>query len=258
MKEPSLRPLITKLCPDWNYFANHSSDPDGRIILIWRDPIQINIIRQSSQCVTCIISLPNQPLIHFTAIYAFNTNEERVELWTDLLQLHSDLDLDSHCWIIGGELNQIMCPFEHSSLSMVVLDSLMYQLQECFLKAGLFDLRFLGPCHTWKNKQPTDPIAKKLDRLLVNSAAVSFMPHAMATFLPPSFSDHTLCLLDLVFSLPKAGNFPYKFQNYLVKHPNFSQLVQIAWLQSGSVCQTFTHLCWKMKQIKGDLKHLNR
>ncbi|KAF3545072.1 hypothetical protein DY000_02008290 [Brassica cretica] len=144
VKEPSLRPLITKLCPDWNYFTNHSSDPDGRIILIWRDPIQINIIRQSSQCVTCIISLPNQPLIHFTAIYAFNTNEERVELWTDLLQLHSDLDLDSHCWIIGGDLNQIMCPFEHSSLSMVVLDSLMYQLQECFLKAGLFDLRFLG------------------------------------------------------------------------------------------------------------------
>ncbi|KAF2613020.1 hypothetical protein F2Q70_00012333 [Brassica cretica] len=124
---------------------------------------------------------------------------------------------------------------EYSSLSMVVLDSLMYQLQECFLKAGLFDLRFLGPCHTWTNKQPTDPIAKNLDRLLVNSAAVSFMPHAMATFLPPSFSDHTPCLLDLVFSLPKAGNFPYKFQNYLVKHPNFSQLVQNAWLQSGSV-----------------------
>lgn len=56
----------------------------------------------------------------------------------------------------------------------------------------------------------------------------------------------------------RFGSIPYKFQNYLVKHPNFAQLVENAWLQSGSVCQTLTHLCWKLKQIKGDFKHLNR
>lgn len=126
----------------------------------------------------------------------------------------------------------------------------MYQLQDCFHQAGLFDLRFFGPCHTWTNKQPYDPITKKLDRLLVNSSTVSSIPHAFATFLHPSFSDHSPCLLDLGFSLPKAGTAPYKFQNYLVKHPNFSQLVQNTWLQSGSLCQTVTHLCWKLKQIK--------
>lgn len=118
VKEPVLRLLISKLCPGWNFFANPTSDPDGRIILIWKDPVKVSIIIHSSQSVTCTISLPNQPIIYYTAIYAYNTSEERVDLWADLLQLHNDLDLDNYCWIVGDDLNQIMYPFEHSSPSV--------------------------------------------------------------------------------------------------------------------------------------------
>ncbi|KAG5415797.1 hypothetical protein IGI04_003364, partial [Brassica rapa subsp. trilocularis] len=196
--------------------------------------------------------------ILYSAIYAANTSEERIDLWAELLQIHSDFDMENNCWIVGGDMNQILYPSEHSHPNVSTPSNLMYQLQDCFLQAGLFDLRYLGPCHTWSNNCPTDPIAKKLDRLLINSAAISSFPQAIATFLPPSFSDHTPCLLDLSFSLPKTGTHPFKFQNYLTKHPNFSQLVQAAWLQAGGLCQTLVHLCWKLKQIKGDLKNLNK
>lgn len=134
----------------------------------------------------------------------------------------------------------------------------MFQLQDFFLQAGLFDLRYLGPCHTWTNKQLECPIAKKLDRLLVNSSSISAHPHVVATFLPSAISDHTPYLLNLAYSLPKAGTYPYKFSNYLTKHPGFTQLIKDAWINSGRVSHTLTQLCWKLKKIKSDLKRLNK
>ena len=134
---------------------------------------------------TCILCLPNQSPIYYTAIYASNLFEDHVDLWAELLHLHASLDLDSKNWILGGDLNQIMFPNEHSSPHVVVPDGLMYQLQDCFLQAGLFDLRFFGTMsYLDKKKCPTSPTAKKLDRLMVNSALITTYSHATATFLP--------------------------------------------------------------------------
>ena len=155
-------------------------------------------------------------------------------------------------------MNQIMFPLEHSSPYVDHADYLMYQMQDCFLQARLFDLRYLGPCHTWTNNQPDIPIAKKLDRLLVNNTTISAYPHAVASFLPPDLSDHTPCLLNLALTLPKASTFPYKFPNYLTKHPGFTQLIKDAWIHAGNACQTLSQLCWKLKQIKSELKKINR
>ena len=258
IKEPFLNPILTKLCPGWKHLSNHNSDPDGRIIMIWKDPLDVIILSQSRQCVTCMISIPNQALIYYSAIYASNESDERVELWNELLQTHSALDLDSKNWVVGGDLNQILFPVEHSNPTVDHMDNLMCQLQDCFLQAGLFDLRYLVPCHTWTNNQPECPIAKKLDRMLVNNNTISYYPHAVASFLPPDLSDHSPCLLILALHLPKAGTYPYKFPNYLTKHPGFAQFFQNAWIHAGSICHTLAQLCWKLKQIKSDLKSLNR
>ena len=170
-----------------------------------------------------------------------------------MLYLYGTLDLDNKNWMLGGDFNQIMYPTEHSTLTADVPDSQMYQFQDCLLQSGLFDLRYNGPSHTWTNKQPSDPIGKKLDRLLTNYKTISTHPHAYALFLPNLFSDHSPCLVDLAYTLPTAGTRPYKFQNYLTKHPNFQRIVQDAWVQAGSNCLTLSQLCWKLKLIKGDL-----
>lgn len=136
----------------------------------------------------------------------------------------------------SGDFNQILFPSEHSSLSVNTRNHQMYLFHDCLLQTGLFDLRFNGPNHTWKNNQPESPIAKKLDRQLVNNNVISSFPHAVATFLPPSVSDNTPCLTDLAYQLPKAGTQPSKFQNYLTKHPGFTQLITDAWAQAGGIC----------------------
>ncbi|XP_056864114.1 uncharacterized protein LOC130511234 [Raphanus sativus] len=147
---------------------------------------------------------------------------------------------------------------EHFDPNIYAPDYLMYQLRDCFTQLGLFDLRYVGPTFTWINSQPDNPISKKLDRLMVNNAFIGSYPHALSTFQAPLFSDHSPCVLDLAFSLPSAGTKPYKFQNYLIKHPGFAQLIHDAWIQTRNACQTLPQLCWKLKQIKSALKILNK
>lgn len=157
---------------------------------------------------------------------------ERAYLWAEIPNMKTNIDLDNQSWFVGSDFNQILYPSEGSNDDGSGHDNLMCQFQDCLLQAGVFDLCYLGPCHTWTNKQPSDPIAKKLDRLLVNSYSISAHPHAIATFLPPLISDHSPCLQDLAYTLPIPGTNPFKFQNYLTKHPNFVQIMQDAWLQT--------------------------
>ena len=123
----------------------------------------------------------------------------------------------------------------------------MTEFRDTLHQMGMFDLRFQGPLHTWSNHQPESPIAKKLDRLLVNSNVISLFPNSVATFL-----------LDLAHQLPLAGTKPFRFFNYLTKHPLFHQTVLEAWNQDGSMAFTLTNLYWKQKNVKGVLKKLNR
>lgn len=123
---------------------------------------------------------------------------------------------------------------------------------------GVFDLRFTGPLHTWSNKCPSFPIAKKLDRVLVNQPWISSFSHSQASFLPSDFADHSPAVLNLVVNLPASGTKPFKFFNYLTKHPLFYQTVLQAWNQVGSIAWDLSHLCVKLKKIKREIKQLNR
>lgn len=208
--------------------------------------------------ITCELQLPNCFPIIYTAIYASNISEERTDLWVELLNLHSTLALDSKPWMIGGDFNQILHCLDHSSFCHSRHASSMYHFRDCVLQLGVFDPRFYGHVHTWTNKRDVTPVAKKLDRCLINSECLTSFPNATATFLPPAPSDHSPCLTDLAFHLPKAGTPPFRFLNYLTKHPNFLEVVTDAWLHAGSMSFNLASLCWKLESMKKSLKNLNK
>lgn len=140
---------------------NHQSDEDGRILIIWKDPMKVRVVHQSSQSLTCLLELPNKDPFYYTAVYASNLCANRADLWAELIYLSDFYDLQNNQWFVGGDFNQILQPSEHSSPTVSVPNSLMYQFQDCILQAGLFDLRYNGPSLTWTNNQPDSPIAKK-------------------------------------------------------------------------------------------------
>lgn len=259
IKDSNMNYLINKLCRDWNYTSNHASDEDGRIVIIWKPSVFVRVLHQSAQSLTCEVKIPGSSVFVYTAIYASNLRSERTDLWVDLLNIHQSLDLHSTPWMVGGDFNQILHPAEHSIQAVNSFSPQMLELRDTLIQLELFDLRFHGPTLTWSNHQPDSPIAKKLDRLLITSPLLDLFPNCTSLFLPPIFSDHCPCIVDLAFKIPTSGTKPFKFYNYLTKHPDFHQLVQQAWNEAGSNLVTnLTDLCWKQKQIKRELKLLNK
>ncbi|XP_033128797.1 uncharacterized protein LOC117129330 [Brassica rapa] len=217
---------MSKVCKDWSFTSNHASDPDGRIIIIWKNPAAVSILHQSRQSLTCEVNIAGTIKFIFTAIYAANLASDRADLWVDLLSIQQLHQLDICPWVVGGDFNQITHFAEHSSPTVNHLDPPMTDFRNTLTQLGLFDLRYLGPLFTWSNKCPTYPVAKKLDRFLVNHPWIASHPHSQANFLAPEVSDHSPAILDLAVDLPRAGTKPFKFYNFLTKHPDFCQLVR--------------------------------
>ena len=68
-----------------------------------------------------------------------------------------------------GDFNETLALSEHSTdtLSNANLRG-MQAFQSAVAACDLTDLASLGPTFTWTNKQKENPIAKKLDHVLVN------------------------------------------------------------------------------------------
>lgn len=249
---------MNKVCRGWNYTSNHLSDEDGRIVVIWKDSVSVNILCQSRQTLTCEVKIPSSSLFVYTAIYASNESTERADLWVELLNLHHTYALSTVPWMLGGDLNQIIHYDEHSIASVNSFTARMVELKDCLLQMELFDMRFQGPLFTWSNRQPDDPIAKKLDCLLINNHVLNLFPNCTSFFLPTFFSDHSPCITDLSFTIPSSGTRPFKFFNYLTLHPEFHCVVSETWSCAGSIVSNLTSLFWKQKQIKSVLNSLNK
>nr|VDD29188.1 unnamed protein product [Brassica oleracea] len=178
IKEPNLNLVMQRACKGWSYFANHDTDDDGRIIVIWKYPATVQILHQSRQSITCSVAVPGSTTFHLSAVYASNLRDERLRLWEDLKEVQTTLFLETRNWIMA-------------------------------------DLRYQGSCYTWTNSSPSNPTTKKLDRALVNCQWLQSYPNSVASFLPFEFSDHSPCLIDLSCPLPSSGTKPFKFFNFL-------------------------------------------
>ncbi|CAH2065216.1 unnamed protein product [Thlaspi arvense] len=110
---------MSTTCQGWNFTSNQDSDEDGRIILIWKDTVDVTIKLLTRQSITCEVKLPYGDQFYYTAIYASNLTEERSNLWVKLLDAFQYLKLDMYPWLVGGDLNQIVHPIEHSDPNFV-------------------------------------------------------------------------------------------------------------------------------------------
>ncbi|XVF57674.1 hypothetical protein PTKIN_Ptkin07bG0001000 [Pterospermum kingtungense] len=146
-----------------------------------------------------------------SVMYGSNDGIPRRMLWTHFQEVscyYGDVP-----WMLVGDFNIIMQGDESSGPSGY-LTSEIQDFVDCMSGVFVFYHSFDGPYFTWSNRQDTETfVARKLDRVMVNSYWHLFFPSSFMEFLAPAIFDHCAVMVELrkdAFSPPK----PFRFFNY--------------------------------------------
>ncbi|XP_039052880.1 uncharacterized protein LOC120194716 [Hibiscus syriacus] len=192
-----------------------------------------------------------------SAIYGFNDGTQRRLLWQHLRDL--DSNYGSFPWILGGDFDIFLQSFESSDHEFLGTYSStdMKDFQETLNDLLLHDHPFFGPTYTWSNKQKDTFLARKLDRVLINSAWINSFQNSFVEFMAPGPSDHCMVLTWINKESPINRPKPFKFFNFWNTHPNFLYEVHQSWqqpVQGNSMKALFL----KLKRLKTCLRNINK
>lgn len=156
--------------------------------------VKVVVIAKSMQMITCQDLLPKTNVWMFISmVYASNDDNCRKDLWKEMEDMASDQRIVNQPWMLMGNFNQVLNPYEHSTNTNLNVNRRIMEFRNCLLVAEVFDMVYKGNIFTWWNKSKTLPVAKKLDRILVNESWCVQFPSAYGFFGHPDFSDHAVC-----------------------------------------------------------------
>lgn len=190
-------------------------------------------------------------------VYASNQDGTRQDLWNELVNVANSQFLVGKAWIVLGDFNQVLNPSEHSCPQTLNVDRRTRDFRDCLVNADLSDLTYRGNNFTWWNKSKTRPIAKKLDRVLVNSQWSSVYPCAYALFGEPDFSDHASCGVTLDSGSLKEKR-PFKFSNFLLLNQEFLPLLAAQWFTINVTGSNMLRVSLKLKKLKSFIRKFSK
>lgn len=177
--------------------------------------------------ITCVVKNPStKQEIIVSFIYAVNWKYGRQALWEEICGLAREQNVASKPWALMGDFNQVINPVESSQGGSRIKKG-MVEFRDCIEYAGLFDLSFRGNHFTWWNKQDSNPLAKKLDHILINDVWQLSFPYSYAHFGDPDCSDHspgTICYGNMY-----RAKKPFIFSQFLPTHEDFLPRVTEFW-----------------------------
>lgn len=184
VKQLKKNKFVSELFPEWYAEDNYDFSTLGKIWLVWHPSLSVNIISKSLQMITAEVTWPSttQSKLFISTVYASNDPAERGLLLSEISALSASHGMDTKPWLMVRDFNQIRDPLEHSLIPTLNMDKRIRDFNLCLLDANLDDLNFRGTTFTWWNKRKSAPLAKKLDRSLVNDDWYSLFPSSVAFF----------------------------------------------------------------------------
>jgi hypothetical protein len=250
VQQSKSKKFIDELLPGWFLDDNYGFSDLGKIWILWHQSVKVVVLFKSLQMVTCEVLLPDsQEWIIVSIVYASNDESTRYELWTELVDLSTSQSLFGKAWIVLGDFNQTLVPSEHSNPHDLNVDRRMRDFRGCLEAADIFDLVYRGTTYTWWNKSKIRPVAKKLDRILVNHHWLNVFPESLATFGAPDFSDHACCGVVLKQDRLRVRT-AFKFYNYLLLNHDFLPLIACHWFSCNITGSDMFRLSHKLKEMK--------
>lgn len=251
--------FVPQIFPGWSADDNYSFSPLGKIWLVWHPSLLVTVISKSLQMITVEIIWPSaaQPKLYVSLVYASNNPAERALLWAEITSLAASLGLDKKPWLILGDFNQTRDPAEHSKPSTFKIDKQCRDFNDCLLNANLDDLNFRGTTFTWWNKRKLAPIAKKLDRSMVNDEWLAMYPSSVAFVGSTDFSDHAVITITLDPEIKRTKK-PFRFYNFLLQSPEFLVLICESWFSINITGSAMFRLSRKLKILKNIIREFSK
>ncbi|XP_018467689.2 uncharacterized protein LOC108839423 [Raphanus sativus] len=245
---------MNNILPNWSFASNYEFSDLGKIWIVWKPSVQVNIISKSLQMITCSVKLPFQTsefVVSF--IYASNCRKERRLLWSELEATSCSPQLCGLPWIVLGDFNEIISPAEHSRADLSTSTRGMRDFSECLQRCLLSDLHYSGISFTWSNSS----VSKKLDRILCNEDWLEAFPESIAVFGKPGISDHSPCCTFLDQLKPPQKR-PFRFFAHLNCHPDFRNLVKATWNSLPFHGTRQLVVSKKLKEMKPIIRSFNK
>ena len=119
----------------WQYTTNLKSHYNSRVWLVWKpDVYKVACISSSGHVITYeVCYVPLQLKYMMSVVYAYNTREERKELWEALV--HHSLGCVKP-WMILGDFNSVLKMDDRLDCNLVTW-SMAFAFQDCVDTCGM-------------------------------------------------------------------------------------------------------------------------
>ncbi|KAK8942463.1 hypothetical protein KSP39_PZI008699 [Platanthera zijinensis] len=210
----------------WNFDVIPSIGKSGGIVLLWlNDSITVSNVIKNEQFLLASILSPIGTVWQLGAVYASKYMHRRRTIWEELSKLDKDIPT-----IIGGDFNCVLRTSERMG-GTVNLSKGPLEFGNFITMNSLHEVPFTGNPFTWcNNKEPANRVLSRLDRALLNSAALLSFPGSIVHHLPRIASDHSPLLLEIdKLQFASAGRL--KFEEAWLLAPNAHSIAKGAWLR---------------------------
>ncbi|XP_019254004.1 PREDICTED: uncharacterized protein LOC109232713 [Nicotiana attenuata] len=252
VKEGKANKILQKVARGWKYCCNYNTAVNGRIWLLWKESINVQIQTIKDQYIHCSIEESSTHFTtEFTVVYAKNTLQKREELWNELHQFGKQI---CNAWLLSGDFNNGLTT--DNRIGQPVTAKEIQGFQELLNNLQLTPIRSIGGHFTWCNKQPVGSrVYSKIDWALGNFQWLQQYGHIEADFLNPGVSDHSPMIMrcgEKRRMYPK----PFKFFVNVMEHPEFHARLKKVWGQNKDM-NAMLKVSKKLQDLKHELKDLN-
>ncbi|XVF82969.1 hypothetical protein PTKIN_Ptkin16aG0095000 [Pterospermum kingtungense] len=103
VKSHNVQKIVDRHSVGWKLLHNYAKAPNGRVWVLWKKHVKVDLIATSAQCITCMADSNHCKFI-LTAVYGKNDGVDRRSLWNHLIHLSKDIELP---WLLAGDFNVI-------------------------------------------------------------------------------------------------------------------------------------------------------
>ncbi|XP_060212045.1 uncharacterized protein LOC132639621 [Lycium barbarum] len=254
VKEPKAQRIMQNLLPGYMSLHNYQIAANGRIWLFWdRKLYAVNLIKTGAQLIHCLLTNRQDGAEWLlTIVYAYNTIEQRKELWETLKEISQTCNKP---WLVCGDFNNVLYT-QDRIYGNPVTDAEIRDFTDCIQDVGITELPWKGNYYTWtNNQQGIDRIYSRIDRAFGNDDWMHQWGRITTEYDVPNVSDHCPMILNVKAHQLNVKS-PFRFFNVWADHRDFSGIVEKVWRHKLDQW-TMKNIWLKLKSLRPKLKRLN-